>query len=40
MDAVFAAMWEQGLKVDEPDVIQVSLEAAGLDAPLLMRCAL
>lgn len=37
VDAVFAAMWEQGLKMDEPDVIATALSAAGLDAPLLMH---
>lgn len=36
VDVVFAAMWEQGLKMDEPDVIAAALAGAGLDAPLLM----
>ena len=31
-DAVFACMWEQGLKMDDPDVIRTALDAAGLDA--------
>ena len=36
VDAVFAAMWEQGLKIDEPAVIESALNAAGLDAAALM----
>ena len=34
--AVFAAMWEQGLKMDEPDVVRTALAAAGLDAERLL----
>jgi len=30
-DAVFAAMWEEGRKMDEPEVIRAVLDAAGLD---------
>lgn len=30
-DAVFACMWEQALKMDDPQVIQTALDAAGLD---------
>ena len=38
VDAVFRAMWEQGLKMDEPEVIRAALDAAGLDgAGLLAR---
>ncbi len=29
--AVYRAMWEQELKMDEPDVIKAALDAAGLD---------
>lgn len=31
VDAVFAHMWEQGLKMDDPLVIAAALDAAGLD---------
>ena len=30
-DAVFDCMWEQGLKMDDADVIRTALDAAGLD---------
>jgi len=30
-DAVFAAMWEDGKKMDDPEVIRAVLDAAGLD---------
>ena len=30
-DAVFRHMWEDGLKMDDPDVIRTALDAAGLD---------
>jgi 2-hydroxychromene-2-carboxylate isomerase len=36
VDAVFAAMWEQGLKMDDPAVIGPVLTSAGLDAKALM----
>ena len=36
IDAVFAAMWEQELKMDEADVIQGVLTNAGLDAGKVM----
>ena len=36
VETVFAAIWEQGLKMDEPEVIQSALTAAGLDAAALM----
>lgn len=35
-DAVFAAMWEQGLKMDEVPVIKDALEAAGLPAEAII----
>ena len=31
VDAVFRAMWEDGKKMDEPEVIRAALDAAGLD---------
>lgn len=36
IDAVYAAMWEQGLKMDDPQVIRQALETAGLDAEKLI----
>jgi 2-hydroxychromene-2-carboxylate isomerase len=36
VDAVFAAMWEQGLKMDDPAVIAQALSAAGLPAEELL----
>ena len=36
VDVVFAAMWEQGLKMDDPAVVQSALTSAGLDAAALM----
>jgi 2-hydroxychromene-2-carboxylate isomerase len=36
VDAVYSAMWEQGLKMDDPEVIAAALTAAGLDAAALM----
>jgi 2-hydroxychromene-2-carboxylate isomerase len=36
VEAVFRAMWEQGLKMDDVEVIGATLEAAGLDAPSIM----
>ena len=36
VEAVFAAMWEQGLKLDDPAVIGPALTSAGLDAAALM----
>lgn len=35
-DAVFAAMWENGLKMDDPAVIAETLTAAGLDAAAIL----
>lgn len=38
MEAVFRAMWEQGLKMDDPGVVRSALDAAALDgAGLLAR---
>lgn len=38
MDAVMAAMWEDGKKMDDPDVIKAVLDAAGIDgAHILAR---
>ncbi|MBA4210561.1 MAG: disulfide bond formation protein DsbA [Parvibaculum sp.] len=38
MDAVMAAMWEDGKKMDDPDVIKTVLDAAGIDgAHILAR---
>ncbi|MFN4353797.1 2-hydroxychromene-2-carboxylate isomerase [Parvibaculum sp.] len=38
LDAVMAAMWEDGKKMDDPDVIKVVLDAAGIDgAHILAR---
>jgi 2-hydroxychromene-2-carboxylate isomerase len=40
VDAVFAAMWEGGLKMDDADVAEAALDAAGLPgARLLARAA-
>jgi 2-hydroxychromene-2-carboxylate isomerase len=36
VDAVYSAMWEQGLKMDDPEVITAALTAAGLDAAALV----
>ena len=36
VETVFKAMWEQGLKMDDVEVIGEALEAAGLDAPSIM----
>ncbi len=33
--AVLAAMWEDGLKMDDPEIFMGALTAAGLDAPAL-----
>jgi 2-hydroxychromene-2-carboxylate isomerase len=31
VDAVFRHMWEEGKKMDEPDVIRAALDGSGLD---------
>lgn len=36
IDTVFASMWEQGLKMDDPAVVSQALEQAGLDAERLL----
>jgi 2-hydroxychromene-2-carboxylate isomerase len=36
LEAVSAAMWEQGLKMDDPEVVREALSAAGLDAEALL----
>lgn len=36
LEAVSAAMWEQGLKMDDPAVVREALSAAGLDAEALL----
>jgi 2-hydroxychromene-2-carboxylate isomerase len=37
VEAVYRAMWEQGLKMDDPAVIRAALEAAGLPADRLIE---
>jgi 2-hydroxychromene-2-carboxylate isomerase len=36
VDVVFQAMWEDGKKMDDPEVIRATLEAAGLDGQAMM----
>jgi 2-hydroxychromene-2-carboxylate isomerase len=36
-DAMFAGVWEEGLKLDEPEVIAQTITKAGLDAKKLME---
>jgi 2-hydroxychromene-2-carboxylate isomerase len=36
VDAVYSGMWEQGLKMDDPTVIQQALGAAGLDGASIL----
>lgn len=36
-DAVFAAVWEQGLKMDEPPVIKNALDEAGMDGAHILE---
>jgi 2-hydroxychromene-2-carboxylate isomerase len=38
-EAMFAAMWEDGLKLDEPAVIAATIAKAGLDADQIMTLA-
>ena len=35
-DAVFRHMWEDGLKMDDPEVIRTALDAAGLDGARML----
>ncbi|MFM6991211.1 MAG: 2-hydroxychromene-2-carboxylate isomerase [Rhodoferax sp.] len=37
VDAVYAAMWEQGKNMGDPAVIQTVLQAAGLDAQVILE---
>ena len=37
LEAVLSAMWEQGLKMDDPEVVAGALTAAGLDARALLE---
>lgn len=39
VEAVLAALWEQGLKLDEPEVLEAALSAAGLDAAAILSAA-
>jgi 2-hydroxychromene-2-carboxylate isomerase len=36
VDAVFSHMWEQGLKMDDADVIRAALDKAGIDAARIL----
>ena len=36
VETVFRAMWEDGRKMDEPDVIQATLDAAGIDGARML----
>jgi 2-hydroxychromene-2-carboxylate isomerase len=36
VEVVYACMWEQGLKMDDPQVIRIALSDAGLDAEKLL----
>ena len=37
LDAVLAGMWEEGRKMDDPEVVQAVLDAAGLDGRALLE---
>jgi len=37
VDTVYRSLWSESAKMDEPDVIRAVLEAAGLDAELILR---
>jgi 2-hydroxychromene-2-carboxylate isomerase len=37
VEAVFRAMWEEGRKMDDPDVIKATLTDAGIDADLVLE---
>ena len=39
VDALFAAMWERGLKMDDPATVASVLTEAGLDVPALLQAA-
>lgn len=39
VEAVLVAMWESGLKLDEPDVLRAVLVSAGLDADAILAAA-
>lgn len=39
IEAMFAAMWEQGLKLDDPAVLAAAIDAAGLPAAQLLAAA-
>lgn len=36
LETVLAAMWERGLKMDDPDVIKATLDEAGLDGAAIL----
>jgi len=36
LETVLAAMWEQGLKMDDPEVVKATLDTAGLDGAALL----
>jgi len=36
VDAVYCHMWEEGLKMDDPDVIRDALDADGLDGAAML----
>jgi len=36
VDVVLAAMWEQGLKMDDPELVASTLSANGIDGPALL----
>ena len=37
LDTVMAAMWERGLKMDDPQVVAAALAEAGLDAKAILE---
>ncbi len=39
IEAMMAAMWEQGAKLDEPDICRAALDGAGLDGAAIMALA-
>ena len=36
LETVLSAMWEQGLKMDDPEVVKATLDAAGLDGAAIL----